>query len=200
MVIKFIRNLYFILFFIAFFGCKSEKKESFSHQEKQQTLVKKEAKDKTVFEEKLNNNLKDKLIGKTYSDLNEIQYFKGFHSGGSIIGETFNGKNYSISNIRGKGNKTKYILFEEHKENQKRFKILDLLDLSNNKLLISNNLYYHFCYKDGKQDQEIIAIAKYEEEEFLTKILKAWRTDREIEKIIEIPVDGIKVENIDFGL
>ncbi|WP_103867605.1 hypothetical protein [Aquimarina sp. I32.4] len=64
----------------------------------------------------------------------------------------------------------------------------------------TDNLYYHFCFKDGKQDEEIIAIAKYEEEEFLTKILKAWRADRKTEKIIEIPVKGIKVENMEYGI
>ena len=47
---------------------------------------------------------------------------------------------------------------------------------------------------------EVATTGTSKEVNALTKILKAWRADRKTEKIIEIPVDGIKVENMDYGL
>ena len=91
-------------------------------------------------------------------------------------------------------------------ESDVTYKILDVLDLTKKEYytLLENKdkmLYSGFGYKNDKIDEEIIAIAQYDENaEFLTKIYKAWRADRKTEKIIEIPVDGIKVENMDYGL
>ena len=196
MVIKIMKkNILYLFLSIALLSCKTENKTSFA-ESKNDTIVKVTS----LLQKDSTSNLKSQLIGRTYQDINEIDGFENLNSGGSTIGEAINNKSYTLTNVRGSGNKTKYIFLEENLENQKLFKILDILDLKKEKLLKNNNLYYHFCYKDGKQDEEIIAIAEYEEEAFLTKIFKAWRADRKTEKIIEIPTKGIKVENMDYGL
>ncbi len=195
-------NVLYIIIFLSLVSCKNNKKSSSNIQMSNQydsVIAEKEVKN-TFSKQDSTKILKERLLGTIYSDLKEIDEFKKFSSGGASIGNDFNNKKYTFSSIRGSNDIVKYVLFEENLGS--KFKILDLLDLTKEKLLKDEdkNLYYHFCYMDNKNDQEIIAIAEYEEKEFLTKILKAWRADRKTEKIIEIPVDGIKVENIDHGL
>jgi len=211
----------YIFIFLSISGCKTEKKEG-------TTLVTLEKKSTNVVNKKIIDSVKivetekkdplsnfqkpsiskDSLIGKIITGYSQVIGFEEYNSGGAIIEESFNGKEYSLSELQGKGDIANYVIFEENtdfNENGGKFKVLDILDLTGKEYeLLSDkdkSLYIHFCYKDGENDQEIIAIAQYDEnEEFLTTIYKAWRADRKTEKIIEIPIDGIKVENVGYGL
>ena len=211
MVIKFKHMktiLYYIILYAGIISCKTEKKQIIQVSKINDTIeVNSTIIDSAVLQVNL-KSLESELIGSVYSKEEGIKEFEEYYSGGAIIGEVFNNKQYTISSLSGKGDIVKYILFEESlriKGLDGEFKILDVLDLTGEKYILLNdkdkNLHYHFCYKDDKNDQEIIAIAQYDENaEFLTKIYKAWRADRKTEKIIEIPVEGIKVENMDYGL
>ncbi len=152
----------------------------------------------------LGKKIKDKLVGKIYSSITELIEVKDLYShGGGIIEGEFNNKNYSLSRIKMSTDAYSYIFLEQiiHESKNDFFKILDILDLTKESKLKDYNLYYHFCYYNNKNDQEIIAIAKYvEDEEFFTDIYKAWRADRKTEKIIEISTEGITVENVGFGI
>jgi len=192
----------YISFFLCLIACKNSEKSSSDiliSTKDSSELVNKEVKNALLKQDSV-KGLREKLIGKTYTDLKEIEEFKEYNSGGATIGDDFNGKTYMFSSVRGVKDIAKYVLLEESLNS--KFKIVDILDLTKEDVLYDEdyNLYYHFCYKDGKNDQEIIAIAKYEEEEFLTKIVKAWRADLKNEKIIEIPIDGITVSNEEYGL
>lgn len=151
-------------------------------------------------------DLSKSLVGRIYSKIDDLKEIENYFShGGAIIEGVFNYKKFSISRIQLEPAIYSYIFLEEiiPEGAEISYKILDVLDLTREEKLKSTDfvLYYHFCFKNGKNDQEIIAIAKYEEDkEFLTKIYKAWRADRKIEKIIEIPIEGITVENPEYGI
>lgn len=201
---------YYIILHFVIVGCKTEKKQTIHISRSNDTIeVNNTVKDTVVSKQINSKDLKGKLIGKTYSNIYEISEFKDYYSpGGHGVGSTFRGKEYSIKIVHIKEGITSFVIFNEAfvSESDVVYKILDVLDLTKKEyytILKDNDkiLYSGFGYKDGKNDQEIIAIAQYDENaEFLTKIYKAWRADRKTEKIIEIPVDGIKVENMDYGL
>ncbi|KZS42306.1 hypothetical protein AWE51_02375 [Aquimarina aggregata] len=197
-----------ILFFIFIIACKSEKKQtSISLEKESNTQVIYSANNTFIKNEELKGVEKD-LIGRIYSDIEDVNEFKNYYSpGGASVGEIYNNKEYSINTVQIKEGLDSFVIFNEAlvSESDVQYKILDTLNLTGKEYgLLSDkdkSLYIHFCYKDGENDQEIIAIAQYDEnEEFLTTIYKAWRADRKTEKIIEIPIDGIKVENVGYGL
>ncbi|MFD0992992.1 hypothetical protein [Tenacibaculum geojense] len=194
------KNYIILLLFSLFFSCKTEKKESTSNIDNNISIPVKTNENL----QKTNNTLKDKLKGKTYSNIKEIDELKNcYHPGGSVVGK-LNGKTFTVSVFHVKEGIPSYILFEESLSSEvNKFKILDVLDLTKEEILKdeSYSLNHHFCYKNGKSDEEIVAIAKEdEEEEFFTEIYKAWRADCKKEKFIEIPVEGIKVENMGYGI
>ena len=196
-------KILYTLLFILMINCKTETKQTIK---KSENLI---VKASDTIKNKSKLNIIDKFIGKIYKSIDDIDEFKQYSVGFASIEDEFNSKTYDLLTLSGKGDIEKFIIFRSSLSDgdyRGNFKILDILDLTtedNNKLLKDKdkNLFIHFCYKNGKNDQEIIAIAEYDEyAEFLTKIHKAWRADRKTEKIIEIPTAGIKVENMDYGL
>ncbi|QXP53202.1 hypothetical protein [Cellulophaga sp. HaHa_2_1] len=195
---KFIRkSILFILFSILLLNCNvEEKKKPHEAVNNAPKAIRK------VFVKNLigNDSLKEAFIQKELNYLRSNPFFKSLqYSSTGIHIDTDSKINYSLGYFNSTSDKTDFLIFLKKNKDSKI--CLDILSLKDEKLLKNDNnrLSSFFCYKDGKQDEEIIAIAEYEEEKFLTKILKAWRADRKTEKIIEIPVDGIKVENMDYG-
>lgn len=198
----------YILIFLLSISCKVDKKNSVNDIvfEENKTIVIDTLSKELIPNEKKSKIAINDLIGKTLRDYELVTDFAKYSEGGAIIEESFKGRKYSLSEFQGKNDVAKFIVFVENlefKNSGRKFRIVDVLDLTGKEYFflkdVDKNLYIHFCYKDGINDQEIIAIAEYEENvEFFTKIYKAWRADRRTEKIVEIPIDGIKVENVGF--
>ncbi|OED43148.1 hypothetical protein AB832_02710 [Flavobacteriaceae bacterium (ex Bugula neritina AB1)] len=193
-------NLLYIVVFLFVISCKQEVQKS-NKKESNIASIEVDTIGKTdkLSQEKNENTIR-RFIGKSLDVLKQSKEFRNYSFGwGTIDSDENSDLNYSLGSFKGSGDIDKYVVFLKRNNGNK---ILDILNLTKEKVLEEDdkNLYYHFCYKDNKNDQEIIAIATYEEEEFLTKILKAWRADRKTEKIIEIPIDGITVSNEEYGL
>ncbi len=199
-ILKKMKNTIFYIVIILFLSaCKVENKSPIKTVSKVANidLIEK----KTITKTKVNDTLKKHFLGKKLNYFKNTPPFSSLDFGSvGIHTNPDNNINYSLGHFNLNSEKVEYIVFfKRTKEGKVAIDILNLV--MEKKLEIEKNrLNTFFCYKGRKNDQEIIAIAEYEEKEFLTKILKAWRADRKTEKIIEIPVDGIKVENIDYGL
>jgi hypothetical protein len=193
-------NFLYIAFFLFVISCKQEVQKSNKKEINiASTEVETVEKGNGLSQEK-NKNTIQSFIGKSLDELKQSEEFKHYSFGWGIIDtDDTSNANYSLGSFQGPGDIDKYVVFLKNNNGNK---VLDILDLTREKILEDDdkNLYYHFCYKDNKNDQEIIAIAEYEEEEFLTKIIRAWQADRKSEKIIEISVDGITVSNEEYGL
>ena len=58
---------------------------------------------------------------------------------------------------------------------------------------------YVGCELNGKNAPEIATITKYQDKEFLDKIVKAWKADLKSGKIVEIDAKGIVCFNNGYG-
>ena len=140
---------------------------------------------------------KNSIFLKQYRDINEFECFKDFTQiGSAIIGET-NKFNFGITQIKDK--ELNVILFNKVVPGIKStFEILDTLQIRN--LKETEYISYQLCRKDSINDSEIIAIVLFEDTEYFTKVLKAWRANRKTGKIIEIGTTGIDCINEGYGV
>ncbi len=121
--------------------------------------------------------------------------------GGSLVSDVNDAKAYSISQIhRGK---VKMLWFELSNRNDSATpysEVKDMLvlpEIRKNQILVS----YSVCLLGNNLDREIVAIAYYQpDEEYFTRIRRAWRANRQTEKFEEIPTKGIKCENVGYGI
>lgn len=195
-----ISRVFFISFLLFVFSCKQEAQKPNNKEINIASIEVDTIEKVNKLSQEKNQNTIRRFIGKSLDELKQSKEFRDYSFGwGTIDTDDNSNINYSLGLFKGSGDIDKYVVFLRHNSDNI---ILDILDLTEEKILEEDdkNLYYHFCYKDNKNNQEIIAIAEYEEEEFLTKIIKAWQADRQKEKIIEIPVDGITVSNEEYGL
>lgn len=121
--------------------------------------------------------------------------------GGTLVSDVNDSKIYSISQIH-KG-KIKMLWFElmiRDNSNTAYSEVKDVLilpEIRKNQILVN----YSACLLNDKLDSEIVAIAfNQPDEEYFTRISRAWRTNRTTEKFEEILVKGIKCENIGYGI
>jgi hypothetical protein len=145
-----------------------------------------------------NNQQTDKnsIFSKQYRDINEFECFKDFKEiSSAIIGET-NKFDFGISQITNK--KLNVIIFDKVVPGLKStFEILDTLQIRN--LKKTEYISFQLCRKDSINDSEIIAVVLFDDTEYFTKVLKAWRANRKTGKIIEIETTGIDCMNEGYG-
>jgi len=140
----------------------------------------------------------DSAIGKKFIDISEISTFNGFKENQSALLEPLNNVNYGVSVIS--KNDSVIILFEKlHSiEYINKFEILDILEIG--KIKDAEIICCQTCRRDSILDSEIIAIAKYDEnQEQFTRILKAWKADRVTGKLRTIEIKGITCMNECYG-
>ncbi|MDR6968841.1 hypothetical protein J2X31_002867 [Flavobacterium arsenatis] len=85
-------------------------------------------------------------------------------------------------------------------ENTKKI-IIDILKIDNKDL--NGNKLIEYCYSKNGADSELIAIVESSNShnEFYTKILKAWRANRESEKFEKVKPEKIKkCNNESYGI
>jgi hypothetical protein len=121
--------------------------------------------------------------------------------GGGLISETNDAEEYSVGEVH-KG-KVKMLWFERltHRDASGKayWEVKDVL--ARPMIRRGQLLVYTTCFSNNNLDREIIAIADYQpDEEFLTRIRRAWRASRKTGKFEELPVKGIKCENVDYGI
>lgn len=121
--------------------------------------------------------------------------------GGALVSNVNDSTRYSISQIhKGKVKMLWFELMNRDNSGASYSEVKDVLVLPKirkNQVLVS----YSACLLNDKLDNEIVAIAyDLPDEEYYTRIHRAWRANRETEKFEEIPVKGIKCENIGYGV
>jgi len=193
--------LLFIPLFILY-SCKIDKTPTQKDSISSEKQVSKAETDAVSTIQITGDNLNDILIGKVNRENISFDNSDLYINGGALISGVYHGKEYNLSTISGKNDIIHYVLFEEvtSKNNIPSFKIIDVLKIDEEtRNLLSNSeieLYIVMASKDQVANEEIIAIATYEDNKVFTEIHKAWRADRETEKFIEIPTEGITVDNV----
>lgn len=140
-------------------------------------------------------NKYDDLIGKTYTNINEINQFKSYNQFEGIVIEDDKSLIGSF-NMLSNGNNT-VVLFTKLIQ-QKEFKIFAILEIEkfkkNSKLIMSR------CRINSKNDGYIIALVKPADTEYHKSIIKAWRLNIKANQFKEINIKGIDCVNEDYGL
>jgi hypothetical protein len=135
------------------------------------------------------------IIGNNYNSLHEFQQLKDFKEIGSSQIQDGDDFQYTLSIY--KKDKFHVLVLERAKKNQSRYTALDVLELKG--FEERNRIETLWCRQNKKNDSKIIALSKYEETEFLTKIVKAWRINIEKGKIEEMVTTGVDCINISYG-
>jgi hypothetical protein len=140
------------------------------------------------------------IKGQVFFNISEIDCFKGFElgQGGSAV-EVYGKKKPDGSVICD----TILILMLEYipiKEiGSNKRKIIDYLILTNKDFKKDySGLAAGGVELNGKEDVELFVIYKYEENEYFTKIYRAWRADRKLQKIYEVNTKGLRVVHEGF--
>ena len=120
--------------------------------------------------------------------------------GGALVSEVGDAREYGLSEIH-KG-RVRMIWFERltHRDETGRpnWEVKDVLVLP--ALRKNQVLVYAMCYSGKQPDKEIVAIADYQDAEFLTRLHRAWRANRKTEKFEPISPKGIKCTNEGYGV
>lgn len=137
------------------------------------------------------------IFSKRYRDITEFECFTNYKEAGSTIIGNQGNQEYGISQIK-KGRLDILLLNRVYPGKKATFEILDTLQIRN----LKNTEYIscQVCRKDKVQDSEIIAIVVYENKEYFSKVLKAWRANRKTGKITSISVKGIDCLNEGYGI
>jgi len=135
---------------------------------------------------------------KLYRDLREIEKFKNYNGttkGGKLISDK-----YSIAYKQNSNDKTDFLIALEEVlsvDHKSKFKLLDYLFF---KMESTQDLTTSNCRFNDKYDKEIVAIyiSKNDNEE--SKIIKAWRFNREKLKIETVDISKVKYKVADKNL
>jgi len=74
--------------------------------------------------------------------------------------------------------------------------VLVLPNISRNQVLV-----YALCFSGQKPDSEIVAIADYQRyAQFFTRVRRAWRANRSLERFEEMSPGGVKCTNEGYGV
>ncbi|MDT7603173.1 MAG: hypothetical protein QOF61_1170 [Acidobacteriota bacterium] len=121
--------------------------------------------------------------------------------GGASISSMGDAKEYGINEVH--QGRVKMLWFEHmtyrDDSGAPNWEVKDVLVLPTiprNKVLV-----YSFCSSGKKPDSEIVAIADYQpDEEFFTRVRRAWRANRKTEKFEEISPRSIRCTNEGYGV
>ncbi|NNE68178.1 MAG: hypothetical protein HKN33_16560, partial [Pyrinomonadaceae bacterium] len=85
---------------------------------------------------------------------------------------------------------------DQKKYTSKVFDVMNLPKVKKNQRLVLGGQ----CHLDGKPDSRFFAVAVYEDKEYFTNLLKAWKVNVEAKKFESAKIDRIKCENLEYGL
>ena len=122
-------------------------------------------------------------------------------TGGGLISDASDAVEYAVSEVQ-KG-RVKMLWFDRltHRDDSGKahWEVKDVLVLP--AIPRKQVLVYALCFSGQNRDKEIIAVADYQPgEEYLTRVRRAWRANRKTEKFEEILTEGIRCENVDYGV
>ena len=144
---------------------------------------------------KIESTLEKSDTALIYSDLCDIKMFEEFSgatSGGTLIGE-----NFCVTYKENLHSKEKYVLgFEEtfSINHRGKFKLLDYTFFI---LLDNENIATTNCKFNDNYDKEIIAIYTSNNDKEQAKIIKAWRLNRQTNKIETVETGKVKYKVAD---
>lgn len=192
------------------FSCKTDKKQEILQndtieQTKEENFEEDILKSDDTFME-FDINQIQKLIGKTYQYLDDFDQFKNCRFGGFEQMAECEEKKIDIVKVYSDFSNNPHLLILVEKVNdeiEEKFKILDVLDLSQEKLVqdSKNIVIIAENYIENEKSINIpIAVIKKDndEEEFFTNIYKIWRVDCKKGKFVENSIEGIKIENKEY--
>ena len=121
--------------------------------------------------------------------------------GGALVSGLNEAKEYGISEVRRRSIRMLWFEYMTHRDQAGApyWKVKDVLVLPS--IPRKQVLVYALCFSGQKPDSEIVAIADYKRDaEFFTRVRRAWRANRSIERFEEISPRGIKCTNEGYGL
>jgi len=89
-------------------------------------------------------------------------------------------------------------IIQQNNQVETEWEVMDVLVLP--KISGNQRICGSYCFSGKEFEPEIIAIADYENREYLTRVRRAWRASRVNKRFEEIPTKGIKCENVGWGI
>jgi hypothetical protein len=83
------------------------------------------------------------------------------------------------------------------KQGRVNVKVLDVIHLPK---LTQTDYLLHYCTRNGKQDPQLVALVKYEDNQHLKNIKKAWISNIQTGKFQEISTNNIVCANPGQGV
>ncbi len=136
------------------------------------------------------------IIGSVYRRIDEVVAFKGYQEQeGSMLNPTSD--NYGISRIAKLG--YNILVFERIIPDgiKVRFKLLDTLHIG--RLTQRRAVIPVLCDLNKKNDSEIVALVIMDDNEYFTKVIKAWRANKRTNRFERISTKGISCLNDGYG-
>lgn len=122
-------------------------------------------------------------------------------TGGGLISDASDAEEHAISEVQKGRVKMLWLDRLTHRDDSGKahWEVKDVLVLP--AIPRKQVLVYALCFSGENRDKEIIAVADYQPgEEYLTRVRRAWRANRKTEKFEEILTEGIRCENVDYGV
>ena len=123
------------------------------------------------------------------------------HESGGLISGLNEAREYGISEVRRGRVRMLWFEYFTHRDQAGApyWEVRDVLVLPS--IRRNQVLVYAFCFSGQKPDREIVAIADYQPNvEFFTRVRRAWRANRSVERFEEISPRGIKCTNEGYSL
>lgn len=122
------------------------------------------------------------------------------HLGGWIIGDPDASRVYGISHVfRGSQEMLWLEIVSRDSQGNPSYQVIDVLYLPKRTKSEVLGGAGGGCFLKGVNDQEVVAIFKYQHRQYVTPVKKAWRANRKTDKFEEISAGNISCENLDFG-
>jgi hypothetical protein len=121
--------------------------------------------------------------------------------GGALISGLNEAKEYGISEVRRGRVRMLWFEYFTHRDQAGApyWEVKDVLVLPS--IRRKQVIVYALCFSGQKPNSEIVAIADYQPHvEFFTRVRRAWRANRSVERFEEISPRGIKCTNEGYGL
>ena len=110
-------------------------------------------------------------------------------------------KEYALSEVQKGRERMLWFEYLTHRDqgNAPYWEVKDVLVLPG--IRRNQVLVFSLCFSGQKPDSEIVAIADYQPEaEFFTRVRRAWRANRSVERFEEISPRGVKCTNEGYGV
>jgi hypothetical protein len=121
--------------------------------------------------------------------------------GGALVSRLNDAKEYGISEVRRGRVRMLWFEYLTHRDQAGApyWEVKDVLALPS--IRRNQVLVYSLCFSGQKPDSEIVAIADYQPYvEFFTRVRRAWRANRSVERFEEISPRGVKCTNEGYGV